>query len=205
MILKEAYRYQNYLQRLISSTERMLSNRTFVTITKQEHLRKKANSDANDETIILPKPDNEEYSPMDIINFLVKAIEEKEKLSLAIESAKKDTSIDMDAAMSMNRVKQDFISCLSELSKIKSSETKRTGIAYTFNVNKEQVAYQYDIKEVTTIDYNRDDVKKLIKKYKKETDDISNELDRLMIITEVNYSPIWDIDTPFEDILSELK
>ena len=41
MILKEAYRYQNYLQRLISSTERMLSNRAFVTITKQEHLRKK--------------------------------------------------------------------------------------------------------------------------------------------------------------------
>lgn len=205
MILKEAYRYQNYLQRLISSTERMLSNRAFVTITKQEHLRKKANSDANDETIILPKPDNEEYSPMDIINFLVKAIEEKEKLSLAIESAKKETSIDMDAAMSMNRVKQDFISFLSELSKIKSSETKINGIAYTFNVNKEQVAYQYEIKEVTTIDYNRDDVKKLIKKYKKETDDISNELDRLMIITEVHYSPIWDIDTPFEDILSELK
>ena len=51
MNLKESYRYANYLDRLLMTADTYLRNKGFVTTTEQNHLRSKANPDAQDEKI----------------------------------------------------------------------------------------------------------------------------------------------------------
>ena len=201
MILKEAFRYQNYLTSLFVQATSYLSREDFITTTTQNHNRSMVNPDAQDEKISVPKVFNVGYKPNDLIDFVVKLIDEKQKLSNAITEAKKSLDIDVDAAMSMNKTKQDFISVLRRMASIKSSESDKEGTSYKFNNDGDQVSYRYPVKEVKTIEYNRNAVKGLISKYKKETDEISTERDRIDIMTDVDYTPVWEVDTPLEDIL----
>lgn len=201
MILKEAFRYQNYLTSLFVQATGYLSREDFITTTIQKHNRTKVNPDAQDEDIVVPKVFTVDYKPNDLIDFVVKLIDEKQKLSNAIAAAKKSLDIDVDAAMSMNKTKQDFISVLRKMVVIKPSESDKEGTSYKFNNDGDQVSYRYPVKEVKTIDYDRNAVKGLISKYKKETDEISTERDRIDIMTEVDYTPVWEVDTPLEDIL----
>ena len=201
MILKEAFRYQNYLTSLFVQATSYLSREDFITTTTQNHNRSMVNADAQDEKISVPKVFNVGYKPNDLIDFVVKLIDEKQKLSNAIAEVKKSLDIDVDAAMSMNKTKQDFISVLRRMASIKPNETDKEGTSYKFNNDGDQVSYRYPVKEVKTIDYDRNVVKGLISKYKKETDEVSTTRDRIDIMTDVDYTPVWEVDTPLEDIL----
>ena len=201
MILKEAFRYQNYLTSLFVQATGYLSREDFITTTIQKHNRTKVNSDAQDEEIVVPKVFNVDYKPNDLIDFVVRLIDEKQKLSDAITNAKKSLNMDIDAAMSINKTKQDFISTLRRMASIRPTESDKEGTSYKFNNDGDQISYRYPVKEVKTIDYNRNAVKGLISKYKKETDEISTERDRIDIMTDVDYTPVWEVDTPLEDIL----
>lgn len=201
MILKEAFRYQNYLTSLFVQATGYLSREDFITTTTQNHNRSMVNPDAQDEKISVPKVFNVSYKPNDLIDFVVKLIDEKQKLSNAITEAKKSLDMDIDAVMSMNKSKQDFISVLRRMASIKSTESEKEGTSYKFNNDGDQVSYRYPVKEVKTIDYDRNVVKGLVSKYKKETDEISTERDRIDIMTDVDYTPVWEVDTPLEDIL----
>ena len=201
MILKEAFRYQNYLTSLFVQATSYLSREDFITTTTQKHNRTIVNPEAQDEDIVVPKVFNVDYKPNDLINFVVKLIDEKQKLSNAITEVKKSLDMDIDAAMSMNKSKQDFISVLRRMVSIKPTESEKEGTSYKFNNDGDQVSYRYPVKEVKTIDYDRNAVKGLISKYKKETDEISTARDRIDIMTDVDYTPVWEVDTPLEDIL----
>lgn len=179
-----------------------LSCESYITTTIQSHNRTKVNPDAQDEKITIQKPYNVIFEPNDLIDFVVKVIEEKEKLSNAIAESKRTLEFDIDAAMSINKMKQEFIQTLRRMAVIKSTELEKEGTSYKFNNDGDQVSYRYPVKEVKTIDYDRNTVKSLISKFKKETDKISTERDRIDIMTEVNYDPIWEVDTPLEDILT---
>ena len=199
---QEAFRYQNYLSLLLSQAMNYLSCESYITTTIQSHNRTKVNPDAQDEKITIQKPYNVIFEPNDLIDFVVKLIEEKEKLSNAIAVSKRTLEFDIDAAMSINKMKQEFIQTLRRMAVIKSTELEKEGTSYKFNNDGDQVSYRYPVKEVKTIDYDRNTVKSLISKFKKETDKISTERDRIDIMTEVNYDPIWEVDTPLEDILT---
>lgn len=205
IVLKEAYRYQNYLQRLINEARNYLVKSDFTTTTKQTHYRSKANSADKDETQIIDKPYDVDFTPNDAINFIMDVIEEKELLSKAIDDAKKAATIDLDASGAMNRVKQEYINVLELLGRTKPRKSTKTGTAYKFNVNGDQVPYYYEVEEVVTIDYDRNKVKSLIKKLRRETDEVSQDMDKALVTVEVDYAPRWDVDTPLEDaILSNL-
>ena len=202
MILKEAFRYQNYLSLLLSQAMNYLSCESYITTTIQSHNRTKVNPDAQDEKITIQKLYNVIFEPNDLIDFVVKVIEEKEKVSNAIAESKRTLEFDIDAAMSINKMKQEFIQILRRMAVIKSTELEKEGTSYKFNNDGDQVSYRYPVKEVKTIDYDRNTVKSLISKFKKETDKVSTERDRIDIMIEVNYDLIWEVDTPLEDILS---
>ena len=101
MNLKESYRYANYLDRLMDTAYEHLSNRRFITTTTQNHLRSKANAEVQDETLEVPKPYDVDFSPNDIIDFVVKVIDEKEALASAIATAKAKTEINIDNSVAM--------------------------------------------------------------------------------------------------------
>ena len=201
MNLKESYRYANYLDGLLSTAYTYLRNQGFVTTVVEEHLRKQSNPDVENETIEVQKPFDVEFSPNGVIDFAVKVIEEKEKLSECIAKAKDTTEINIDNAISMNKRKQTFVSVLNGIADIKPSETKTIAKGYKFDINGEQKPYVYDVNRKTSIDFDRTDVRNLIKKYLKETDEISAKLDLIEITTQVDFVPKWDINEKFEELV----
>lgn len=201
MNLKESYRYANYLDRLLETAYIYLRNKGFVTTTTQTHLRSKTNNDAEDETIEVQKPYDVEFTPMNIVDFAVKVLTEKEKLADAIAFAKAGTEINIDNAVALNKKKQGFANVLNTMTNMKPSEKTVSGRAYKFNLTGDQVPYSYDITETTTIDFDRNDVRNLIKKYLKETDDISAKLDTIEINTMLDFTPAYDINDTFEDLV----
>ena len=201
MNLKESYRYANYLDDLLNKASSYLRNDKFVTTTKQEHLRSKVNSEATDEVIDVQKPYDVEFTPNDVINFAVKVLAEKGKLADAIAVAKANAEINIDTAIALNKKKQYFANTLEALSNIKPRQRTTSGKAYRFNINNEQVPYTYDIEETTTIDFDRNDVRNLVKKYLKETDEISAKLDAIEINTQVVFECSWDVNDSFEDVV----
>ena len=202
MNLKESYRYANYLDTLLNTAYRYLQNKGFTTTTKQNHLRSKANSEASDEIVEVQKPYDVEFTPNDVIDFVVGVITEKELLANAIAKAKSGAEINIDNAVAMNKKKQAFVSVLSGIVNIKPSEKTTQGTDYKFNQQDgNQIRYFYNIEETTTIDFNRNDVKALIKKYSKECDDISAKLDAIEINTIVEHTQKYDISDTFEDLV----
>lgn len=201
MNLKESYRYANYLDGLLSTAYTYLRNKGFITTTKQNHLRSKANSEAQDEIVEVQKPYDVKFTPNNVIDFAIKVLNEKENLSNAIAKAKAGTEINIDNAIAMNKKKQGFVSVLNSMADIKASESVISGSDYKFNQEGNQVKYFYNIEQSTVIDYNRTDVRNLIKKYLKETDEISAKLDLIEITTQVEFNPSWDVNSKFEEVV----
>lgn len=201
MNLKESYRYANYLDGLLGTAYTYLRNKGFVTTTVEEHLRSKANPDAEDECIEVKKPYDVYFTPNQIVDFVVKIINEKDKLFSAIANAKAGTEINIDNSIAMNKKKQGFINILNTMANIKSSESQSTGRDYKFDINNEQKPYTYIVNSKTSIDYDRNSIKGLIKKYNKECDKISSKLDEIEITTIVDFTPAWDVNDNFEDLV----
>ena len=201
MNLKESYRYANYIDGLLSTAYTYLRNKCFVTTTVEEHLRSKSNPDAEDETIEVQKPYDVEFKPNQVIDFVIKVLNEKDKLSDAIAKAKSTTEINIDNAIAMNKKKQAFVSVLNGIADIKPSETKATSKSYKFDINGEQKPYIYNVNRKTSIDFDRNDVRNIIKKYLKETDEISAKLDLIEITTQVDFVPTWDVNEKFEELV----
>lgn len=204
MILKDAYRYQKCLSTMIGQAETLLLNNSFVTSTTQKHNRKKANSEAEDEIIEVDKPITD-FTAMDVINFIADAIKEKQKISDAIVAAKRNTDIDIDSSISLNKIKQEYIGYLRRLAAMDSSERKTYGTDYKFDVDGKQTSYRYEVIETTTIDFDRNDVRGLAKKLQKECDNISSKLDLIEITTDVEFTPKWDVNDTLEEIITSTK
>lgn len=201
MVLKEAYRYQNFLSELISSAQIYLCKKDFITKTEQTHNRKKANPEAEDEKIEVKTSYNVDFTPMQLVDFINKALNEKQKLFNAILVAKRNTEIDIDSSIAMNKIKQSYISVLTSMTKVKSSESVTKGSAYKFNADGDQITYYYDIDNITTINYDRNDIRGIIKKLQKETDEVSVKLDAIQSTVQVDYEPIWDLSDSLEDVV----
>lgn len=131
----------------------------------------------------------------------MKVLDEKEGLSNAIAIAKSNTEINIDNAIAMNKKKQGFVSVLNGMVGIKATEKQTTGRDYKFDVNGEQKPYTYNVTEITSIDFDRDSVKGLIKKYNKVCDEVSAKLDEIEITTVVEFNPQFDINDTFEDLV----
>ena len=198
MILKEAFRYQNLLDGFISESIYLLCNEEFIVKKKQIHNRKKVNKDAENEEIDLDGKELE-FTPTDLIDFLVSVIDEKSRLTNAITDAKRKMEVDIDSTILMNRIRQRCSTTLANMLSHKTSSTESKGTDFKFNENGEQVSYVYPMTVISTINFDRNDVKELSRKWRKESDDLSTKLDLLEVTTEVDFSPKWDFDDTLED------
>jgi hypothetical protein len=201
MNLKESFRHQNFLENLLTTASSYLSDRNYVTTKKREHLRSEASPGAKDETLIVSTERPFDCDVNTLIDFVVHVIGEKERLSAAISEAKKSCTIDIDSAIAMNRSRQNAQQLMSSLAVVKSREIETTGHDYRLNNEGNQTSYVYNIKEVVTIDFDRNKVKGIAKALARKSDEVSAELDRLMLSAAVDYSPKYDINDGFEDVL----
>jgi len=199
MYLKEAFRYQNYLSGLVERTVGYLSARSYITRTTQEHLRHKANSDAEDEIVEITADRPFECTNNQLVSFLNHLMVEKETLTAAISTAKRSCSIDIDAEITNNRTRQRVASVFAEMSKQRPSESVIRGIDYKFNGEGNQVTYNYDVKQVTVIDFDRNKVRDTGRSLMSKADEVSAEIDKAMVELVVEYEPEYSVNDSFED------
>lgn len=203
MNLKEAFRYQNKIERLMGEAKDILSRERNVTKVENTSLRHKVNPDATDETTLeLPET---EYADQitEIAVFLMFLLDEREKLSRSIREAKKAMDIDFDGEVSLNAKRQTIADIFRRMSEIRCSEKlhPNMGVGYKFNAEGNQVSYRCDLKTVTTINFDRNKVRAYAAGLSKKADLISAELDKSMVNTEVDYESPFDVNDTFAEVL----
>ena len=207
MNLKEAFRYQNRLQSDIDEAKLILSGEKNVTKVEKTHLRHKVNPEASDETV-QETADNEFSDRItDLARFLVFLLAEKEKLSRAIRKAKEALPIDMDSETSLNSVRQSIARTFMLMNGIRSSEQilSNGGFGLKFNGEGEQVTYRCDLKQVTTINFDRNVIKALMKELNRKADEASAQLDLCLVNSGVEYEPPFDVNSSFSDAFGEFS
>lgn len=203
MVLKEAFRNQNYLEEMINKALTFLSRTDNIITKTQEHMKKASNPDAVNEEVKVPKLVEVTYTPNDVVNFVMNVIGEKEKLTDAIYVAKSSCADDIDSCIAMNKTKQNVIRILKTMAEIKSGEKVSKAYGQKFDINGVPVNYSYDVKETTVIDFDRNKVKAIAKKLTKETDDISTQIDKVNVTLEVAYEPVYEIGDSLDDCIEK--
>ena len=203
MNLKEAFRYQNKLQDLMEEAKDILSVDRNVTKVENTHLRHKVNPDAEDETVTDMPTTEYADNITDIAVFLMFLLGEREKLSAAIRGAKKGMAIDFDGEVSLNTKRQRIAETFRHMAEIRCSENTYSGAGtgYKFNAEGNQVSYRCDLKKVTTINFDRNKVRSYATGLSKKADQVSAELDKGMVNTEVGYEPPFDVNDTFAEVL----
>lgn len=199
--LKKSFEYQNRLSELLDEALEILSYEGNVTTIKQTHMRKKTYSEAEDEEIVLDK--DIPYSINRLTQFVDLLMTEIETLTTEINKAKKgfSNSTHFDTMIAINNKKRRILNRYEMMAKIKSRETIVKGSADRFNEDGEQVSYRYDIKQVVTIDFDRNDLKRRISKLRNEIDKTSEAIDAMQINVRVGYDPIFDINDTLEELV----
>jgi hypothetical protein len=203
MNLKEAFRYQNKIQSLMSEAEAILAQERNVTKVENTALRHKVNPDAEDETTV--ETPSTEYAEQitDIAVFLMFLLGERERLSTAIRAAKQEMDIDFDGEASLNTKRQEISRIFRRMGEIRCSENlyPNAGVGYKFNAEGNQVSYRCDLKKVTTINFDRNKVRAYASGLSKKADQISAELDKRLVNTMVSYEAAFDVNDSFADVL----
>ncbi len=204
MNLKEAFRYQNKLQWLMTEAEEILRRDRNVVKVEQTALLHKVNPDAVDETTMEPADTVYADQITDIAVLLMFLLGERERLSRAIREAKKAMDMDFDGEVSLNTRRQELASIFRNMVQLRSSETVISGggVGYKFNAEGNQVSYRCDLKTVTTINFDRSKIRSYAAALSRKADEISADLDKRMVNTEVSYEPPFDVNDTFAEVLA---
>ena len=206
MNLKEAFRFQNKLQNLMSDAKNILDDRRNITQTKNTYMRSKVVADAEDEVTFddIPEPEYAEKITA-VTEFLIYLLDEKERLSKAIMETKKSLPIDIDSEVSLNSYRQEMASLLRRMADTRSYENiiYNGGVGYRFNAEGNQISYKCPVKKVVTINFDRNKVKKMLADLDKKSDSVSVELDKCLINYEVSYEAPFDVNDSFANVFEK--
>ena len=203
IVLKEAFRHQNFLDRLMGNVECYLSNSVNVMVNTEIHLRSKTLANAVDETKDNKADRTLQVPPDAVIMFLERVYSEKEKLSTAINNAKVQHCVELDKSIAVNKTRQRTIGILKRLATLKNKESLLKQSDYCFNNEGNQVLYYYDVEKTSKIDFDMAKVKKLISGLSADSDFTSNTIDYWLSSVPVDYTPFFDINSSFEELVEE--
>ena len=203
MNLKESFQYQNFLEDLFTQGSYLLQNQAYATITEQRHLRKKVYAEAEDTTEIENANKPFEFNILNIADFAQAVLDEKERLCDAIDGAKRGLPKNIDTAVTLNKRKNQLLGVLKRMAVLKQTTAKQRGVAHKFNVAGDQVPYNYEIEVVKSIDFDRNQLTGMIKRISKETADTSKEVDKLMVNTDLEFSPAFDMTLSPNEVMEE--
>lgn len=201
MNLKEAFRYQNFIDNLLVSAGQSIRQQSHCLTTTKNHLCNKANPEVSDFSEVVEV--DKFVCNDDVIKFMEFLIEEKWKLTSAINKAKASIEFDIDAHTEQNKIRQSVYRYIKDMMKYIPGKKLEAAYGYKFNVEQNQVSYRYDV-EVTTEDaYDRPEAKKFMKKVIADADKISSKIDEAKITTNVEYDAPFDVNDSFEDVIEK--
>ena len=73
------------------------------------------------------------------------------------------------------------------------------GVGYRFNNEGNQVSYRCDVKRVTTINFDRNKIRKMCADLSKKSDETSAALDAALVNTPVEYEAPFDVNETFAE------
>ena len=201
MNLKEAFRYQNKIRSFMETAQNILDIDANITTVQNTYLRHKMMAEMEDETVTVV-PDAEFHDRIiEIVQFLIYLLNEKERLSVAIRKAKAALDFDVDGEVSLNTTRQSIAETLTRMNDLRNSEQiiSGGGTGYRFNVDGNQVPYRCDVKRVTTINYDRNVIRSELTKLYKKADEISAKIDLSLVTSTVDYNTPFEINSSFAD------
>ena len=206
MNLKEAFRFQNKLQALMRETQCILGDPRNITKVQSTCLRHKVMADAEDETTVdVPDCEYNEHITA-LAEFLLFLLSEREKISAAVFKAKAGLQLEagLDGEVGMNSSRQEVAGIFRRMTDLRSSEVliPGGGTGYRFNNEGNQVAYRCDVRRVTTINFDRNKIRKMCADLSRKSDEISTALDAALINTAVDYTAPFDVNESFSGVFS---
>ena len=203
MNLKEAFRFQNKLQSMMDEAQSILGSTANITKVQNTYLRKKVMTEAENETTIdAPATEYSEQITL-VAEFLLHLLSEREKLSVAIFQAKAGLNLPagLDGEVSLNSKRQEVAGLFRRMAGLRSSEVliPNGGTGYRFNNEGNQVSYRCDVKRVTTINFDRNKIRKLCGDLSKKSDEVSAALDSVLVNTQVEYTVPFDVNDTFAE------
>ena len=199
MNLKDAFRYQKFLNKLSEDAICSITSRENCLRTTKTHKRSLVKPDADDyvETI-----DNENpFTVDDLIAFMKELSIEKEYLTCQINIAKSSCDFDIDSLIESNKINQNLCKAIkTALSIIPFSYTEKAK-DYKFDINGIQIPYCYDVEIDGTRIFDGDKARAIMKNAIANCEEKSKVIERMMINTEVNYSATYDVNDDFDDIV----
>ena len=207
MNLKEAFRFQNKLQSMMDEAQSILGSTANITKVQNTYLRKKVMTEAENETTIdAPATEYSEQITL-VAEFLLHLLSEREKLSVAIFQAKAGLNLPagLDGEVSLNSKRQEVAGLFRRMAGLRSSEVliPNGGTGYRFNNEGNQVSYRCDVKRVTTINFDRNKIRKMCGDLSKKADEVSAALDSVMVNTQVEYTVPFDVNDTFAEAFEE--
>ena len=201
MNLKEAFRYQNKLQSFINEAQLILNREDNITKVEQTYLRRKVMPEAQDETIVDESASEFSDRITDLVRFMLWLLEQKQQLFAAIRTAKVALPVDMDSEVSLNSTRQSLACTLKRMADLRSSEQvfSNGGLGYRFNADGNQVSYKCDVRRVTTINYDRNVIRRELQKLYRAADEMSAQLDLCLVTSAVDYEPPFDVNVSFSE------
>lgn len=201
MNLKEAFRYQSFLEKLMMSVQLSLAEKDHAMKTTEIHHCSLSNPEAHDRTEQVDK--GEFFLNDDVIRLGVKLIEEKSKLCNAITAAKAASGANIDAEIETNKFRQKLTNSITQMLKMKPGKKKTQARGYKFDVNQTQVSYIYDMEVVDEDNFDREQAKKIARHLAEESDLVSTSVEMALVNTQVNYDPPFNVNSNFEDVMQE--
>lgn len=201
MNLKEAFTYQNFYDRLLGLAGVYLTGTNSTYQRTFTHLRSAVNPEAEDVIKVETQTEKLPYPVETLVAFALDVITEKEKMYAAIRKAKESAELDIDAAIGMNKMRKNLYSTLNVLYQKKEYDIVSNGRDYKFNVNGEQVPYTYEINEKLTLEYDKKDIKKIMKELGASCNEASKKVDQLNVNLNVDITPKYTLDMDLEDCL----
>lgn len=203
MNLKEAFRFQNKLQTLMEEAQTILGSDANITRVQNTYLRSKVMKEFEDETRVETPPTQYSDQITDVARFLLSLLEEREKLTAAICKAKAGLNLPagLDGEVSLNARRQEAARLFRRMAGLRSSEVVLTGggSGYCFNNEGNQVSYRCDVKRVTTINFDRNKIRKMCAELSRKADAVSADLDVALVNTQVDYAVPFDVDDTFAE------
>lgn len=201
MNLKEAFRYQNFLDAMMERAQDSVSTGEHAYQVTKKHLKKAANPNAEDliETVEPIEP----FVPNDdTIRFMLWLTEERGRLTTAIDNTKKALDCDIDAAIEQNKFRQRAANGIKSMLYHKPTKGKEIGTDYMINGEGNQVPYKYTIEVERQEAFDRERAKDVVRNLLAEADAISTLIDSTMINSEVEYETGLNPSDEYDDVLA---
>ena len=199
MNLKDAFRYQNFLEKTLSTATRAIWGQTNALRTTKIHKKSVVNPEAENITEVIN--DEKSYDNDKVVKLLVELVKERQAVSEAIGKAKASADFDIDAAIATNKFRQEVASSIKSMLVHRPSKTTERGTDYKFNVEGNQTPYYYEIEVSKAEAFDRVVSKATMSELIKEADEVSTQIDAAFVNIVLDFKPLFDVNDSFDDIV----